>query len=130
MIHIRIMEYYSAIKKELSTNKGYDKNPLWRNCAQWEKLVIHTGFHLYAKPWKGKSIQKESRLQKLEARRGGNEVMLVNGHGFLFEVMKKFWSLTVVMVAQLSNILTSLPKFYTLKSVWIISQRKNTYTQH
>lgn len=55
--------------------------------------------------------------------------MLVNGHGFLFEVMKKFWSLTVVMVAQLSNILTPLPKFYTLKEcVNCISKKKYIHT--
>ena len=41
--------------------------------------------------------------------------MLVDGHGFLFEVMKKLWSLTVVMVAQLSNLLTPFPKVYTLQ---------------
>ena len=56
--------------------------------------------------------------------------MLVDGHGFLFGVMKKFWSLTVVMVAQLSNILSPLPKFCTLKEYVNYISRKNIYTQH
>lgn len=54
--------------------------------------------------------------------------MLVDGHGFLFEVMKKFWSLTVVMVAQLSNLLTP-PKVYTLQEcVNYISKKKYIQT--
>lgn len=55
--------------------------------------------------------------------------MLVDGHGFLFEVMKKLWSLTVVMVAQLSNLLTPFPKVYTLQEcVNYISKKKYIQT--